>query len=81
MLAVAEFKILVQKNRAHDPLKESDFVDNQEKRGGTHSRARCAGRQRRVLWPLTRFRKPRGDPPLEVGDDVHWGVSSQGRMS
>jgi hypothetical protein len=33
MLAVAECKIRVQKNRVHDPLKESDFVDNQDKRG------------------------------------------------
>jgi hypothetical protein len=80
MLAVVECKILVQKSRAHDPFKESDFVDSRNK-GGTYSRAGRAGRQRRVLWPLARFGEPRRDPPLEVGDDIHRGVSPQGRMS
>ncbi len=32
MLAVVECKILVQKNLAHDPFKESDFVDSREEK-------------------------------------------------
>lgn len=82
MLAVVECKILVQKNLAHDPFKESDFVDILEMKGKeTYSRAGGTRRERRVFWPLAWLREPGRDSSFEVGNDIHRRVPPQGRMS